>query len=249
MSDPVRIFIATSANGEDAEIECAYEHSLRKNCSRDIEITWMRQTNDETSFWYVEPNATQRWSTPFSGYRWFIPEACDFKGRAIYTDVDMINYKDIAELVDIDMEDCPVAARRGNRFGGHEFCVMVFDNEVFKNFSIPVSRQRKIPESHHRQIQRFSGNGDLVMDLDPRWNCLDGEDYKLEDIWHLHYTRMNSQPWQPAWFKGRTEEHRRPDIKQAYYDALDEAIAAGYDPAARRAEAQKDLVEYNIIGQ
>ena len=247
MSDPIRIFIGSSSNGEDAEIEAAYEHSLRKNTSRDIEITWMRQTNDKQDFWYCE--TTERWSTPFSGYRWFIPEACGFEGRAIYTDCDMINYKDIGELLDVDMGNKPIAARRGSRFGGHEFCVMVFDCKQIEQYLVPVSRQRKLEAYHHRMISNFSGNTNLVHDLDPRWNCLDGEDYKLEDIWQLHFTRMHSQPWRPAWFKGQPEEHRRPDIKQAFYDALEEAVAAGYKPDALREELSQDIVNYNIIGQ
>jgi len=247
MSNPVRIFIGSSANGEDAEIEVAYEHSLRKNCSRDVEITWMRQTNDTDSFWYSQ--ATQRWSTPFSGYRWYIPEACNFEGRAIYTDCDMINYKDIAELIDTDLEGKPIAARKGNRFGGHEFCVMVFDCAAMEQYAIPVSRQRNLEGYHHRMIGNFSGNDQLVKELDPRWNCLDGEDYKLEDIWHLHFTKMNSQPWEPDWFVGQSEEHRRPDIKQAFYDALDQAVEAGYDPVKVRTQLKQDVVEYDIIGQ
>lgn len=247
MNNSVKIFIASSANGEDAEIECAYEHSLRENCSRDIEITWMRQTNDQSSFWGGWD--TRRWSTPFSGYRWAIPEACNFEGRAIYTDCDMINFKDIAELIDVDLEGKPLAARRGQRFGGHEFCVIVFDNAKMKDYLIPVARQKTVNESHQRYIAKFSGNTDLVKDLDPRWNCLDGEDYKLKDIWHLHYTRMNSQPWQPAWFKGVPEEHRRRDIKNVFYEYLEKAKRAGYDPDARRAELEQDIVNYNIIGQ
>lgn len=247
MSDPIRIFIGSSSNGEDAEIEVAYEHSIKKNTSRDVEITWMRQTNDKQDFWYSE--ATERWSTPFSGYRWFIPEACGFEGRAIYTDCDMINYKDIGELLDVDLADKPVAARRGSRFGGHEFCVMVFDCKQMEQYLVPVARQRKLDAYHHRMISNFSGNSKLVQDLDPKWNCLDGEDYKLEDIWQLHYTRMHSQPWRPAWFKGVPEEHRRSDIKQAFYEALEEAVQAGYKPDELKEELQQDIVEYNIIGQ
>ena len=93
MSDKVRIFIGTSANGEDAEAEMTYEYSLRKNTNREVEITWMKQTHDTSSIWGGWQ--TERWSTPFSGYRWAIPEACGFEGRAIYTDCDMINFRDI----------------------------------------------------------------------------------------------------------------------------------------------------------
>lgn len=247
MSEPVRIFIGSSANGEDAEIEAAYEYSLRKNCSREVEITWMRQTNDPNSIWGGWDS--RAWSTPFSGYRWAIPEACNFEGRAIYTDTDMINFKDIAELLDTDLQGKPCAARRGSRFGGHEFCVMVIDNAAMKQHMLPVARMKIIPESHHRMISMFSGNSSLVQDLDPRWNCLDGEDLKIQDIWHLHYTRMNSQPWKPSWFKGTTEEHRRQDIKSIFYEYLKLAKEAGYDVDARREELQRDIVKYNIIGQ
>lgn len=243
MDDTVRIFIGSSANGEDNEIEIAYEHSIRKNISRDIEITWMRQTNDTESVWGGWN--TPRWSTPFSGFRWAIPEVCNFKGRAIYSDVDMINYRDIAELFDTDMKDKPIAARRGPRFGGHEFCVMLFDCAKMKEFSIPVSRQKNIAESHHRMIARFSGNSDLVHDLDPRWNCLDGETYSIDEMWQLHFTKMNTQPWKPGWFKGVTYDHPRKDVIAEFNRALQEAINAGYNPN----QEYGDHVEYNIIGQ
>ena len=244
MSDKVRIFIGSSANGEDAEAEMTYEYSLRKNTDRDVEITWMKQTRDESSIWGGWN--TERWSTPFSGYRWAIPEACGFQGRAIYTDCDMINFKDIGELLDTDLKGKPVAARRGTRFGGHEFCVMVFDCAAFEPYSIPVSRMKQIAESHHRMIGNFAGNGDLVEDLDPRWNCLDGENYAVDDIWHLHYTKMSSQPWQPKWFKGVPEKHARPELVKLWYDMRDEASKAGYISGIYIPEEK--FGEYNIIG-
>jgi lipopolysaccharide biosynthesis glycosyltransferase len=136
MTEKVRIFIGTSANGEDADAEMTYEYSLRKNTDRELDIVWMRQTRDEKSVWGGWN--TERWSTPFSGFRWAIPEVCGFEGRAIYTDVDMINFKDISLLLDTDLNGKPVAARRGSRFGGHEFCVMVFDCQAFEEHSMPV---------------------------------------------------------------------------------------------------------------
>ena len=51
MQDKIRIFIGTSANGEDAEAEMTYEYSLRKNTKREVDITWMKQTHDESSIW------------------------------------------------------------------------------------------------------------------------------------------------------------------------------------------------------
>ena len=243
MGDPVRIFIGSSANGEDTPIEIAYEHSIRKNISRDVEIVWMRQTNDEDSFWGGW--TTNRWSTPFSGYRWAIPEYCDFEGRAIYTDVDMINYRDMAQLFDLDIQGKPLAARRGERFGGHEFCVVLFDCAKMREHVLPVSRQKKLDAIHHRMIAKFSGSSDLTFDLDPRWNCLDGENKSISDIWQLHFTKMNTQPLKPKLFQGETYEHPRKDVIKAYEDALQEALDTGYSLDKKITEE----VEYDIIGQ
>lgn len=240
----IKMFIGSSSNGEDSQIEAAYEYSLRKNTDEELDIVWMRQTPDEDNFWYHEN--TEHWSTPFSGYRWFIPEYCNFEGRAIYTDCDMINFRDINDLYSIDMEDRPVAARRGKRFGGHEFCVMVIDNAKMQQHSIPVSRQKNIVEYHHRMIHKFSGNEDLVCDIDPKWNCLDGEDYPLEDIWQLHYTNMATQPWKPSWYVGPKNEHPRDDIVQVFWDTFEEAT--GVEGFVLH-EPGRVIQDYGIIGQ
>ena len=245
MSDPIRIFIGTSANGEDAKIETAYEYSIRKNASREVKITWMKQTRKESSIWGGWD--TQRWSTPFSGFRWAIPEACGFEGRAIYTDCDMINITDFAHLFDMDMEGKPFAARRGQRFGGHEFCVMLIDCERAADILTPVSRMKKNPDSHHRNINKFSGREEYVLDLDPKWNCLDGENYTLDSIFQLHYTKMSTQPWKPAWFEGTPEEHPRKDVVDLFWNTLKEAEENGYDHTQRIPEEK--FGEYNIIGQ
>ena len=61
-SDPIKLFIGTSSNGEDAKIEMAYEYSLRNNTEREIEIEWMRKSNDADSYWHGW--ADKHWSTP-----------------------------------------------------------------------------------------------------------------------------------------------------------------------------------------
>ena len=241
MSDPIRIFIGSSAMGEDKDIEKVYVESIKENASREVDVTFMRQTNDESSFWYN--NNAHRWSTPFSGYRWYIPEACEFKGRAIYTDCDMINFRDMAELIDTDMEGKPIAARPGTRFGGHEFCVMVFDCAKMEDLVVPVSRQRNMEDYHHRMIQKFSGNANLVHNLDPRWNSLDGDTGKEfgEEIYQLHYTNMATQPWQPAWYTGTPSQHPRSDLVEEFKRRLETAPDLGF--------TYEENVNYGIIGR
>lgn len=239
----MRIFIGSSANGEDAEIEAVYEYTLRKNTDRDLEIVWMRQTHDEYDFWYGFN--THNWPTPFSGYRWAIPEYCEYEGKAIYTDVDMINFRDIGDLWDTDLKGRPFAARRGTRFGGHEFCVMVIDCAAARDVLIPVDRQCEIGNYHQRCISQFSGNERYVTEIDPRWNCLDGEDLAIEDMYQLHWTRMATQPWKPAWFRGITDEHPRRDLVELFEQLKVEAAENGYVPNA----PTNPYGQYDIIGQ
>ena len=177
-----------------------------------------------------------------SGYRWMIPEYCEFKGRALYTDCDMINFRDIGDLWDTDLEGNMCAARKGTRFGGHEFCVMVIDCEKMGQVMIPASRQKNIPEYHRRMINTYSGNDAAVKELDPRWNCLDGEDRTIDDMWQLHWTKMASQPWAPGWFTGIPEEHARPDLVELYVDLLCEATDY-------RHPYEYPPIQYNIIGK
>lgn len=242
MIEPIRIFVGTSANNEDAEAEMVLEYTLRKNTAHPLDITWMRQTKDEDSPWGGWQ--TQRWSTPFSGFRWAIPEVCGYHGRAIYMDVDQLNLRDISDLFSVDLKNHPLAARRGARFGGHEFCVIVFDNERMGDLLMPVARMKPNPDIHHRYIGMFSGS-DYVLDLDPRWNCHDGDGLAIDNIWHLHYTKMSTQPWRPAWFTGKGEEHPRQDLVKLWHDMRAEAVLNGYTPQL----SNETYGEYNIIGQ
>jgi hypothetical protein len=241
--EPIRLFIGTSANGEDAEAEMVYEYSLRNNTKAPLEITWMRQSHDETSVWGGWN--TIMWPTPFSGYRWAIPEACGNVGRAIYTDVDMINFRDIQELWETELNGKPIAARRGKRFGGHEFCVMVIDCAKLAQYISPIYRQKHIPETHVRYINMFSGNNDLVQELDSRWNCHDGDNLEIGEFWHLHYTEMATQPWAPKWFTGTPREHPRQDLVQLWFDMRDEAIENGWSPRI----SNEKFGDYSIIGK
>lgn len=241
MTDNVRMFIGTSANGEDARAEMCYEYSLKRYASRPVDITWMRQTNDETSFWHGW-NDTY-WSTPFSGFRWGIPEACNFEGRAIYTDVDMLNFRDIAELFDMEIpEDKWMLARNGKRFGGKEFCVILFDCAKFKGKMPPVKEWKNNITHHQQFMQAFINNG-VVGHLEPQWNSHDGdaEPFKL-----LHYTDMSTQPWRPSWYKGEVKDHPKKHLVTLFWKVEEEAKNNKY----KLEDYQIDRgVKYNIIGK
>lgn len=220
----IKIFIGTSPNGEDREIERIYEYSLRKNTKQDLEIEWMKLNQDKTHIWGGWN--TKKWFTPFSGFRWAIPYCCNFQGRAIYTDVDMINFNDINELHSMDLKGKPFAARKGVRWG-YEFCVMVIDCKIAQDYVWDIKKLKKDPSSHSFHRNKIAESSNLVEPIDPRWNCLDGESRHISDIYQLHFTNMSTQPWNPSWFLGNSEPHPRADIVNEYMNLKDECDKKG----------------------
>ncbi len=215
---PIRLFIGSSPNGLDAVAEQTYEYTLRKNTARPLEIVWMRQTDDPRSFW-SEFNS-EKWVTPFSGFRWGIPEYCGYEGKAIYTDVDMLNFHDIGDLFDTPMEDKWMLTR------GERMCTILFDCEKFKGL---VKCPEKSDKNYHNNLYYFFAHGDgteLRGDLDPSWNSLDGD---VEPFKLLHFTGMATQPWQPAWFPGEHIPHPRADLVKLFWDTVEESKTSGYN--------------------
>lgn len=246
----IKVFIGTSAMGEDEVMEKILWKTLHDNTDMELEVDYMRPTNDPASFWYNSPEVAKGLSTPFSNFRWRIPEACDFEGRAIYMDVDIISNRDISELFILDMGDKAMAARKGSRFGGHEFCVMLFDNKKMKDLLRPVEEQRFAVGLHHHYIQKFSGNSEFVFDLDQRWNVHDGkiennEEIPIEDAWNMHYTNMATQPWKPSWYTGVSQKHPRQDwvdfFEMKKRDMLKDETIPDFE--------YEENVNYNIIGK
>lgn len=215
----VRVFVGTSPDGDDYPAEVALAHSLQMHCSEDIEIVFMRNTQGPSNNFFGNCN-DNGWATPFTNLRWMIPEYCNFEGRAIYMDVDQLNLRDISELFHIDLEGKPFGSRE------NRLCVMVFDNEKMKSILKPVAEIKKDPRygtSIYWDILKRSYH------FDPRWNCLDGEGRSIDDIWHLHFTKMRTQPWQPAWLQKRhpskrVEVHPRQDLVNLWKQYRDEGL-------------------------
>ncbi|MCH6043866.1 glycosyl transferase, partial [Salmonella enterica] len=69
---------------------------------------------------------TEKWSTPFSAFRWAVPAAAGFQGRALYMDADMLVLCDLAEIWDLPLDDGAIVA--GRRDGdGWRSCVALWD--------------------------------------------------------------------------------------------------------------------------
>jgi len=95
-------------------------------------------------------------------------------------------------------------------------------------------------------MQLFIDRG-IVGNLDSRWNCHDGDGINIEDIWHLHYTNMATQPWRPEWYVGEQLDHPRYDLVKLFWDTCEEARNHGYIPRERKTGDDKFI--YNFIGK
>lgn len=254
MTDPIRVFVGAAANYEDLESQAVLENSIRKYASRPVEIEWMQLSRaiepnwkelgvPPRSFWYSDGETgwrTERWATPFSGFRWAIPAFCGFEGRAIYCDSDVIFMADIAELWDQEFQPGKAVMAKGG--ASWRFCVSLWDCAAVEPHILPIEELRSNPEAHRLMTQRFAG-ADFVQSFDGDWNCLDGGDYQNlsdERIKAIHYTSISSQPSTrhalprlagaglKHWYDGPVVDHWRQDIVDLFDRELAEAITSGY---------------------
>ena len=192
---PIRVFVGTDQRMGRAER--VLEYSIRKHASRNVEITWMRHGDagfgDE---WNRGPDFTlpyqgRGWATGFSCFRFAVPELCEWKGKAIYLDADMIVLSDIAEIADHPSAAPCLITRKGR------FDVIRWDCAGMKrpNHEWPALRDVKPSGRKPAAYQMLLDSlGVVGRDLDPLWDVLDTH---LPSAKLVHYTNMHWQPWHP----------------------------------------------------
>lgn len=238
----IRIFVGCAPNHEDAESQAVLEYSIRKHSSESVEITWMKHSDDPKSFWHGWDSSL--WATPFSGFRWGIPAACDYHGKAIYMDSDVILLGDIAELYNQRMAPGKVALAKGG--GSWRYCVSLWDCAAMEGLVFPIERLRKVATSHREMVNYMASHPHLTQEFMGDWNSLDGIghsnllDGKLKA---LHYTDMRHQPQlqhaiprlaaegRKHWFDGKVLPHPRKDVQNLFNAYLIDAIQTGFTVA------------------
>ena len=241
MAGPIRIFVGCAPNTDDAESQAVLEWSIRRHASRPVEITWMALSRDPASPFYSDGDKgwqTDRWATPFSGFRWSVPHLAG-AGRAIYLDSDFIVLADVAELIDQPIPAPAVVLGRGD---GWRLCCSVWGCERAAAHLPALAELQRNPDSHRAMAQRF-GCPPLAAAFAGDWNNLDGRDGKaISDIQALHYTDMRVQPQlryaiprlaeqgRRHWFDGQTGLHPRADVIDLFDATLHDAKLNGYPP-------------------
>lgn len=242
----IRIFVGCSANDEDLESQAVLDYTLNKHTSWPLDITWMKLSRDPASFWYSDPQSgkgwcTKGWATPFSALRWGIPAFCEFKGRAIYMDSDMIIMADIAALWNQTIHPTMAMISKGQN---KALCVSMYDNSHMRQY-LPEIGKLKSTAGLYREVRKRAATDPKMVQpfMSGNWNCLDGEDYASlddPDIKIIHYTSIPEQPHlkhalprlaaegRKHWFPGAPQKHRRPELNDMFDRLLSEAVAAGY---------------------
>lgn len=222
--EPVRVFVGAS-RAESVPYR-VLAHSIHERASVPVRVESLDQVTSP-----MPKTRENRPRTAFSFARFHIPELCDFSGRAIYLDSDMVVLGDIAELDDYDIDGAVACTRQ-------ETPSAWLSNEWFKpgrQFSVMLLDCGRLDWRISEIVDRLDA-GDLdyqsllfdltIVDseeiddgLDPRWNSLE----QLEaDTRLVHYTVVPTQPWKDA----------TNPLGHLWFDEYRRAVAAGAVPRA-----------------
>lgn len=228
MEDIVKVYVGTDPNMGKAEI--ALEHSIRKASKGNVEIIWMDYSRGGIwGDWNIgrehgHPYSDKGWATDFSCFRFAIPEANGFKGRAIYLDVDMILLKDIKDLFDIPMDKPVLIPPNG-------FDVILFDCSAFKDLKWwPNLEMMQASGWKVHFYTKLLLDHEMVGLLPAEWNCCDGKDFDPNRTCLIHYTDMHTQPWKPYPNVFEYPEHPHPQVVALWNQMYEEGVANHVKP-------------------
>ena len=169
------------------------EYSIMRHSGMRVDVVPLYQSNIEIPV----PNlAKNRGRTPFSFQRFLIPALCNYRGRAIYLDSDMLVFRNIEELwtTSFDGADLLSAWEPGSSGRLPQFSVMLLNCESLRwDVREIVSALDAGQFSYEDLMRRMVVAKTVRSGIDPKWNSL--ERYDTQSTCLLHYTDMSRQPW------------------------------------------------------
>ena len=248
----IKVFVGCDPNNCDLEQMMVLDYSIHKHTSLPVEIVWMQLSRDPNSYWYSNPETgegwnTSKWATPFSGFRWAIPEYCDFTGKAIYMDADVVILSDLAELWNYPIGGQAIVAAKTNA-DMTRLCTCVWNCSAAKNVVLPIEQLKKDINAHKLMMSMIEKNPQLVEPYQDSYNCVDGESLAIEEIKILHYSDMGTQfshkyalarvkeEGFQHWFDGDIMPHPRLELVELFDSYYNEALAAGHQLDSYRIE-------------
>ncbi len=197
MTEPIKLFVGTDIYQRAAGAERVVVNSLARHTTQDVQIEWMR--SDQPGWEWG--GQSYGWCTPFSMFRWFIPQFCGYKGRAIYIDADMAIMRDLTELWEHDLEG------RAGAYAGRmpqKADVILWDCEAVgklkRTWSREPNKYSDIGDYDGRQATaRKQGAAALHKSCLPAyWDHRDMVVKEGKDrTGIIHWTKLSCQPYHP----------------------------------------------------
>ncbi len=168
-------------------------YSLKKHSSIPLDITYLKK--DELNFNRHDPLA----STEFTYTRFLVPYLCNYEGKALFMDNDMLAFGDIKELFDLDMTNYALRVTKHNHNPNDDVkmdgkaqtkyprknwsSLMMMDCSKLKCWT-----KEAVETQPPQWLHRFEPIDDaLIGDIDTNvWNVLDDNlDIKTTKLWHF----------------------------------------------------------------
>ena len=214
----MRIFIGWDSR--EAECAVVLAASLRQHSSIPLDITFLKLA--ELNF--DRPHDPLQ-STEFTYTRFLVPALCEFHGKAVFMDCDMLCLGDIRELDELSMDDFALRVVKHDHRPTQETKMDGRPQTSYprKNWSslmlmncerLALWTRETVARESGAFLHRFQGIDDaLIGDLPTTWNTLDWMDSTTKLI---HYTsggpwfdECRDHPYGAAWFDAR-DQLRKP---------------------------------------
>lgn len=218
----IRVFIGTEpAQWLATEV---LKHSILRRTKESVEFRELKN---------IPLKLHTKMYTGFSFYRFSIPEECQYEGRALYVDADIMVQCDLKELNEMEMGEHGALARPHDDNVGYFTSVMLMQCDKLKHWQIDKWVTLINAGIANYQYTLFGMPGSLsYKDFGPfasKWNDLDHWD---ENTKLIHYTNVPTQPWKvpghPFAFVFLREMKSALENKVITPDDVKREIAAGH---------------------
>jgi len=228
-------------------VEKALEYSIIKYCSAPYQVTFLRsgdsewKTNVDLGISHEDIAAIKKakcwnigrshpkpytggkgWQTPFSCFRFAIPELCGFQGRAIHMDADFVVRRDLRPIFEMELSAAVLSPHRRTDF-------MLIDCNKFEELKLmglwpSIAEMRVSGKEIQNYIQKLHTNF-YIEDADSEWESWDGRNLN-EKTYTIHYTEMRTQPWKPYPEYFSYPQHPSQEAVCTFWEHYAEALEA-----------------------
>lgn len=190
METPIRVFVAASES--EALPFKVLEYSIKLHASTNVSVISMH----DVGFLIPKPIAPENQPrTPFSFQRFLIPKLCEYAGKAIYLDSDMLVFRDITSIWCRPFEGANVLSSNSVLINDRmsQYSVMLMDCSQLNWDIFQIVAQLDAGTLSYEQLMYEFALARAVASIEPEWNAL--ETFSAGQTALLHYTDMNTQPW------------------------------------------------------